>query len=825
MNLEFGPMDPRLEQAVTEIHNDEPDAATVEAAAERVWARLAAAQHEGHEHIRGCDAFQALIPEYRAGRLPVARATLLKDHLHECVACRRVYEGRVVAMPAASQTRKPTYTYRWAAAAGVLLAAGLTVWFAMDQYGGRGGRTFVQAVNGTLYEVTADGNLRPLTSGQELPDGGEIRTAKDSDAMIQLRDGSVVELRERSGFSTVATASDMTIRLNRGSIIVQAAKRRTGHLYVATTDCRVAVTGTVFSVVSGVKGSRVSVVEGEVHVAQNNQDHVLHPGDQIATSLAIEPGTVRDDVSWSRNKDKLVQQLDKLRISLQQVPLPALRYSSKLLDRLPADTVVYGSIPNLGPYLTQTQALFGQNLAQSPELRALWNAKGSDIDRVVEKLRTASEYLGDEIVLAGFAGENGQMPGVAFLAETKRDGFAEFLKKELPGVTVETQPGLVAFGPHAEAVARLAPALVTPAGGFVATPFYTRIAEAYRNGAGMMLAADLSQLHNPQVEAQGVRYFLAEQKEVNHEMELRATVGFAGERPGIAGWLAAPASIGSLDYVSPEATLVTGFVVKDPKAIVDQISTVGGNFVARGQAGPANGAELTKQLAATLGGEFSLSFDGPIFPPSWKLICEVYDPVAAQTALQNVVAAFNAQLVANGKKPLRTGTETVEGRTYYMIAGADGNALTEAHYTFADGYLIAGPTRALISKALQTKLAGTSITRSSAFLALEPRDHYANYSALIYENLGKTLAPFAGLLGSFVPQQARGGGRGGPDPLAAISDMKPLLIGAYAEGDTITVAANGNMLAKGMSNMLGGNLMGVIGSAMPMGQMQPARRR
>ena len=825
MNLEsFEPMDPRLEQAVTEIHNDEPDTATIEAAAERVWARLAAAQHEGHEHIRGCDDFQALIPEYRAGRLPIARATLLKDHLHECVACRRVYEGRVVAMPVASQTRKASNTVRWATAAGVLLAAGLTVWFAMDQYGGRSGRAFIQAVNGTVYEVTADGNLRPLASGQDLPDGGEIRTAKDSDAMVQLRDGSVVELRERSGFSTVASANDLTIRLNRGSIIVQAAKRRTGHLYVATTDCRVAVTGTVFSVVSGVKGSRVSVVEGEVHVAQNNQDHVLHPGDQMATSLAIEPGTVRDDVAWSRNKDKLGQQLDKLRVSLQQVPLPAMRYSSKLLDRLPAETVVYGSIPNLGPYLAQTQALFGQNLAQSPELRAFWSTKGGDIDRTVEKLRAASEYLGDEIVMLGFAGENGQMDGMAFLAETKRDGFAEFLKKELPGAAVEMRPGLVAFGPHAASVARLASALDKPAGGFQGTPFYARIAEAYRNGAGMMLAADLSQMHNPQAEAQGVRYFLAEQKEVNKEMELRATVGFAGERPGIAGWLGAPAAMGSLDYVSPEATLVTGFVVKDPKAIVDQLSTVGGNFVGRGE-GPANGVALTKELAASLGGEFSLSFDGPIFPPSWKLICEVYDPVAAQAALQHVVEAFNAELVANGKKPLRTATETAEGRTYYMIAGADPNPITEAHYTFADGYLIAGPTRALISKALQTKMAGTSITRSSTFLALEPRDHYANYSALIYENLGKTLAPFAGLIGSFVPPQARGGGRGGPDPLAAISDMKPLLIGAYAEGDTITVAANGNMLAKGMSNMLGGNLLGVIGSAMPMGQMQGARRR
>lgn len=818
MNLEFEPMDPRLEQAVTEIRTDEPDAATVEAAAERVWARLAAARQTSHEHIRGCADFQALIPEYRAGRLPAARATLLKDHLHECVACRRVYEGRVVTMPVATQTRRVSYTFRWAAAAGVVLAAGLTVWFAIEQSGGRGGRAYIQTVNGTLYEVTADGNLRALASGQDLADGAEIRTAKDSDAVVQLRDGSVVELRERSGLSTTASASDLTIRLSRGSIIVQAAKRRTGHLYVATPDCRVAVTGTVFSVVSGVKGSRVSVVEGEVHVAQDNQVHVLHPGDQIATSATIQPGSVQEDVSWSRNKDKLLQQLNKVQVGIQQIHFPALRYSSRLLDRLPAGTALFGSIPNLGPYLAQTQAVFGQNLAQSPELRQWWSAKGGDIDRIVDKLRAASEYLGDEIILAGVADANGELNAPAFLAETKRDGFAEFLKKELPGAVVETRPGVVVFGPQAPAVQQVAASLDSPAEGFKGTPFYVRIAEAYRNGAGMVLAADLSRINNPQAQANNIRYFMAEQKEVRNQMELRATVGFTGERPGIAGWLAEPAAMATLDYVSPEATFAAGFVVKDPKAIVDQVSGVGKQVVGSSQA-PADAAALGTELASSLGGEFSLSFDGPLFPPSWKLVCEVYDPARAQAALEHILASFNAELVKAGKKPLRTGQETVEGRTYYMIAGADPNPLTEAHYTFVDGYLVAGPTRALIAKAIQTKSAGASITRSAAFTALEPRDRHANYSALIYENLGKTLAPLAGLLGSFAPPQARGG-HGPQDALAALGDMKPLLIAAYADPDAITVAANGNMLAKGMSSVLGGNLLGVL----PMGEFAGRRR-
>src|ERR1035441_4818004 len=102
MNTEYNPpsqeMDPALEQAMIEIRDDAVDAAVVEAAAARVWASLAA---QCHAPLHSCADFQALIPEFKAGHLPAARALLVKDHLHECVACRRVYEGRVADVFAA----------------------------------------------------------------------------------------------------------------------------------------------------------------------------------------------------------------------------------------------------------------------------------------------------------------------------------------------------------------------------------------------------------------------------------------------------------------------------------------------------------------------------------------------------------------------------------------------------------------------------------------------------------------------------------------------------------------------------------------------------
>ena len=817
MNTEYNPldsaMDPALEQAMTEIRDDAVDPAVIEAAAARVWANLAAhCQSETHAPLHTCGDFQALIGEFKAGRLPEARALLLKDHLHECVACRRVYEGRIVSMPAPAAPRRVNYTARWAVAATVIAAAGLSVWFAVDQYGNHTGRAIVQAVNGTLYEILPTG-IQVLSVGQDLPDGVEIRTAKDSNAMLQLKDGSIVELRERSEFSNSQTASDLTIRLGRGSIIVQAAKRSSGHLYVATADCRVAVTGTVFSVTSGVKGSRVSVIQGEVHVSQDSNEKILHPGDQSVTSPNLEPVSVKDDIGWSRNREKLTQQLESLRSGLAQIQMPELRYSSKLLGRLPASTVFFASIPNLAGYLGQTQNVFNQKMSESPELRAWWSSHAANVGPILEKLRAASEYLGDEIVVTGFTGAQGKTQLPVFFAEVKRPGFAEFLKQQhVPAeVAVEERNGLVAFGPR-DAVAAFASSLDVPTGGIQNTPFYARINDSYKNGAGLLLSADLAALGPHQAIAGGARYFIAEEKEINHQMEARAALGFDGPRTGISAWLADPSPMGTLDYISPEATIVTAFVVKSPTAIVDGIVGLQNHSVAASAEKSLSGlreqtgVDIRNDFAMALGSEFSLSLDGSAIPvPSWKLVTEVYDPVKMQAALQKFAEAYSRETVKAGNQPLRIAQEVVEGRTYYMIAGGDGSPLTEAHYTFADGYMIAGPTRALVARALQVKTSRASITHSATFVSLLPRDHYNNFSALIYQNLGTTLAPIISLFGGMVPQ-----GRGGANMMQTLGNMKSTLIAAYGEPDRISVATSGNLMGMSLSNLITGNLQNAI---------------
>jgi len=78
MNLEQNPMESALDNAVHQIHEDTIDDAVIEAAAARVWANLASQMPaQTHVPLHHCEDFQALIPEFKAGKLPDSRALLV----------------------------------------------------------------------------------------------------------------------------------------------------------------------------------------------------------------------------------------------------------------------------------------------------------------------------------------------------------------------------------------------------------------------------------------------------------------------------------------------------------------------------------------------------------------------------------------------------------------------------------------------------------------------------------------------------------------------------------------------------------------------------
>ena len=862
---------PELDKAAEQIRQEGIEPAAVEKAAQRVWSRIAATgAHAPVAHtIHGCKDYQDLIPAYLAGSLTPARNLLLEDHSHECVTCRKVLErtrqGKVVEFPsggAAQWAVRPSFP--WAMAAGLAICMGLASWmvYRVIGPGSVGSRAVVEAAEGVLYRVSGD-TRQPLVQGQELPAGEQIRSAKESGAMIRLRDGSVVELRERSGFSVTESGNDLTLHLQYGAVLIQAAKRRVGHLFVQTRDVKVAVTGTVFGVDSGSKGSRVSVVEGEVHVTHGDLEKVLHAGEQFASAITMTPVSVAQDIAWSRNREEhvaLLREFAKLNRDLvEEVHLPELRYSSRLVDLLPAETALYASIPNLSTAIGQAQEVIRRKVQESPELSRWWAEQAAAgqgtarFDEMMTRLRAVNEYLGDEIIFTAAMDANGRLQHPVFLAQLKKPGFREFVQSEwnrtagtrpeglhivnsaaeaaaLPasqrhGMFFLVRPEMMVFAPDGTALAHTGAILEGPgAGRFPGSPFYARIQEAYRGGAGLLLAADLERITASQsTEARrrtppgfaNLKYLVVEQKEIAGRSNTAAVLSFRGPRTGVASWLARPAAIGSLDFVSPEAGFAAGFVVKEPKAALEELFT----WLAANNSGFTTqlamvegvlGLSILNDLAGPLGGEFTVAFDGPALPvPSWKIVAEVNDPARLEASFEKAIAAYNTMAASKGKPAVTFSQEQAGGRTYYKLVIPQFAPWNEVDYVFVDGYLLAAPSRTLLDRAIQYRTTGYTLVRSQAYQAMLPADRFANFSGMVYQNLATGIAPIL---------ETMGGSRGaaGTPLQSVIAELKATLVTVYGEEDKITVASQGslfglsfaNLIQMGLTDMLGRNREG-----------------
>jgi len=836
-----------LKNAVETLQMTAPDADELSASARRVAGRLGIAEDSLQvspmkETIESCGDVQRLLGSYRAGKLSGPRALLVEAHLRDCGACLsrfRSGSGTEAVDWSAPKVRRTLgwrpQVFGWALAPSLALLLCAFLVYRIYWQVPPGVRAEVQSIDGAAYRVSDTGD-RQLQPGDKLSEGDHLRTAGGAHAVLRLADGSTVELNERSVVSVGARGQNMTIALDNGAVIVQAAKRTSGHLYVKTPDCSVAVTGTVFSVDSGIKGSRVAVLQGAVHVRHGGMDSLLHAGDQVSTSDNLSPAPLEQQVAWSHDRDKylpLLAQFSALEHRLGQIPFPQPRYTSDLLARVPADTLLYISIPNPGDFLSEANTIFQDQLQKSPELQQWWsdgkNRNTAELNSLVGKLHDVSQYLGDEIVIVGV--KQSKNPGFAVVADVQKSGLADLLKTQvlsstssggfvvldeaalnaMPVQAKTKSTGYALIGAH---VAVLSNNLATlkqvdaqlnaGASGFATGDFGKQITAAYSRGAGIFLAADLHQMMGDKlvlmranqagknaVENSGmedVRYLIAEHREVNGVPENHLNLQFSGTRQRVASWLAASAPIGSLDFVTPNALFAVALLSKDPKAIADDIMTMTEPESSTQNAKWSQAEEklqisVRDDLTANLGGDFLLSLDGPVLPtPSWKAVIEVHDSVRLEQTLERLTAAIRSQNQGPGAHSIAIESSRGGAQTFYAVRDVT-SGTTVAQYTFAYGFMIIAPSRAMLIEALQTHDSGNSLSHAAAFRALLPKDENGNYSAIAYQNLGPALTPLLSQLSVKSADAIR--------QLAA--DSRPTAICAWGKDNRIEAASDSRL--------------------------------
>ncbi len=758
----------RLEKALEAMKSEHASPEQLAGAKARVWNKL------GESLPAACTEFRPSLRDYLAGLLTGNRRLLMEDHLSRCPQCRAQLAGlkgaeKVVEKPSRAASWWPRWR-AWAAIA-VLVVAGL--YAGRDRIDGwmapGGPRATVTSLTGGLYRVPEGA----AQTGASIGEGEVIRTGPGAHALLRLADGSTVDVNERTELFVRAAWSGQVIHLRRGDIVVQAAKQHRGHLRVQTRDSAASVKGTVFAVSAGLGGTVVSVIAGSVAVAQHDKEVLLGPGQQAASSPALA-SSVRTAVSWSPEADAymaLLASVVKLERQIADLPHPALRTESRLLQYLPPNTMIYGAIPNLGGTINQAMALVKQQSVENAAFQKWWDSgAGQELKELVGRMEKLAPTLGDEIVFN--------------ISTSQPDN-----KDEIPIVIAEVKPGKQAE--LASALDSLAPQsggtpfafslndkLVVASdsqthlqwvlghlGQGAGTAFGTAITERYQRGVGWLLGLEMESFSNSAGSSetaftgmQQMKHLFVEQRAVTGAEENEVTLTFKGPRMGMASWLASTGSGGAAEYLPADSLFAVYASTREPRQLFDELTaqlaksapSIGEGFA---QAEAKLGISIADDLAGALGTESALSLDGfSVTGPVWVMAALVNNTGVLDNTVRKLVDAYNAELAPQDQgKRISLTQETVDGRIWTTMRA--GTAPLSITWTYDGGYLVAGSDRGSATRAIGTRNGGSPLVWSPAFLQQLPSSAGLHPSGFAWLNTKGALQGFASLVPNRAIQQ------------------------------------------------------------------------
>ncbi|MFC1838083.1 FecR domain-containing protein [Thermodesulfobacteriota bacterium] len=751
--------DKLFDKLLKEIREEEIPAEQVTAAKERVLEKLTGSAS------MACAEIQPQLKDYAAGNLMDSRRLLIDDHLSRCLECRHELaevkgKKKVVAMP-----RKRSFQtgwMRWAAAAAVIIMAVYLGRGHFDSWMAPSGASArIVSLSGDLYRLPQE-NL-PL--GSVIQKGDVVRTVRGGHAVLELNDGSRIELNERTELAVNTAWSGSTIRLNRGDIMVQAAEQRRGSLRVVTHDSIASVKGTIFSVSSGTAGSLVSVVEGSVAVTHFGLNEVLTRGQQASTSDTLKKVAINDAIAWSKDAEKyytLLSEFIRIEKELADIPGPALRYEASLLQYIPAGTQSYFAIPNLDNRIKQALELVEQYSHENIALQEWWTSgEGKMLKKVLERAQTFSQLLGEEVLFLMVkypAGSDGKIPLLlAHVMPGSEPDLCEALDNIFENnseVSYEIFENLLLVSNRKSHLDGIIPLL----GNGASSPFAREVDNYYMKGVSCLLGIDASELvtkfrHSVPSQVIGlsnVQYLFFEFGSGGGTDTIQTTLSFQGPRAGVMSWLAPPASAGSIEYISAEALTAVSASTRDPRELFDELMKIiaqDSEFITNLEKFESTvGISLGDDIASSLGTDFTLAIERLSIPvPGCVGIFEVIRPDTLDETIHHLVDTYNKWLPPEkAKSRLFHTSEIINGRTWNSLR--TWLSLFTLYWTYDRGYLVVSTDRGLADRAISIRDSGPKLIHSSGFKQRLPVNTGLHNSGLFWFNNNGVLSEVASMI-------------------------------------------------------------------------------
>jgi len=791
-------------------------------------AEIAAAQRRVRERITEsltllCSEFQAELGAYVGERLTDSRRLLVEDHLGRCTDCRRALaeargEQRVFA-PRPTATSRPGWM-RWGLAAAAVLVMLYVGRHQVDRaLAPSGPRATVISVSGDVFRLP-QGELAP---GEGLFEEDVIRTGAGGRAILELADGSRVELNQRTKLSVHSAWSGQTVRLDYGDLLMQAAKQRRGRLRVVTRDSTASVKGTIFAVSSATAGSLVSVVEGAVEVSQSGLQQMLEPGQQAASNSALASVGIAQALAWSEDAEKyyeLLAEIMQIEKDLAALPGPALRSETRLLSNIPTGTWVYIAIPNLHGTIQEAIFLVDQRSEDNAVLNEWWSSEqGRDLRDTVDRIQGIAPLLGEEVAIVFSGSTSESTEGVPLLLAEVAGGREDDLREAISSlagneaVHFEIVEGLLLVSDSTEHLTIMSASL----GGGASSGFAAEIASRYESGVSWLTAIDVAtfrsdvSLPSDMQQVLGLpsmHYLIFEQNSDGVSGGNEATLSFNQTRTGMASWLASPGPAGSAEYVSSDAVTAFSTSMRDPRQAFDEMVSLLGDdseFATEIEKFESEtGISIGLDIAASLGTDVTFALERPTVPvPGWVIAFEAMNPGALDETARRLVEAYNSSVSeTESNQSLVFSEATTNGRAWRSIAlgltGGEGIVgglvqSMELHWTYDRGYLIASTDRALALRAIAVRASGSPLIHTARFQQRFPATSDLHHSGFFWFNTNGVVADLASLVES-------------PALNKLLNSREPTLVVFDGEAERIHAASRTRLTSMLLDTMLVGGV-------------------
>jgi hypothetical protein len=513
-----------------------------------------------------------------------------------------------------------------------------------------------------------------------------------------------------------------------------------------------------------------------------------------AASNSGAVGIQQPDMSWLqdllKNKE-LMADLSKFTERLKaSVQYPPVRHESKILPRLPESSLFYVAFPNYGDAAHQALQAFQQELKESAAMRNFLQknkleATEMKIENGIQQFYALSQYLGDEVVITGTM--EGQEPAFVLIAEVKKPGIKELLEKfnaemfpdkvdrmsilepqDLAGSDTSVgkgpialvRPDLLVIGFGLPSMREFNAQIDQQGRKLPSSPMGQRVAQAYQGGTNSIFGVDLHKVIEliPQTKPQDremlektgfadAKYLVTENKMDAGRSANQMELAFNGPRHGVASWLAAPAPMGGLDFVSGNAAMAFNMILKNPAQIFDDIVDMAppGAFANLSQMEAGLNVNLKQDLLSKLTGEIAFEMQMPVVPSgqpaagmtavnpgAFKVILHVVDPTGLQQTLARLLTMA----------PMQSGKREEDGITFHTLTlPTTAGKTTEINYFFLDNYLVIASDAATATEAVRQHRKGESLANSAKLRESLTPGQPANASLIMYQNAGQMFGP------------------------------------------------------------------------------------